>query len=302
MNWKKLGQIIRPDTTLFWNQTHAMMPTPDRIDGDVYRVYFSGRDKSNVSYIGAIIIDIKQPQKVLEITKEPVLTPGELGCFDDNGVTPSCLVNDNDRKYLFYVGWKPRCTTRMSVVAGLAISENGGDSFKRASRAPILRRTDMEPYGIMTAPCVIKEGDRWRMWYVSGKEWVHPDLPRYDIKYAESMDGLNWEQHALVAIPSRDDKESALARPCVVKDRGVYRMWYSHKDAGDDYTIGYAESEDGLHWERKDKEAGISRSASGWDSKMIEYGYVFDHDGEKYMLYNGNTYGKEGAGLAVLEE
>jgi len=34
---------------------------------------------------------------------------------------------------------------------------------------------------------------------------------------------------------------------------------------------------------------------------MIEYPYVFDHGGEKYMLYNGDSYGRTGFGIAVLE-
>lgn len=302
MNWEKIGQIIVPRKDMFWNQTHAMMPTSDHVEGDVYRIYFSGRDSSNVSYIGAITIDITRPDRVLDITNDPVLSPGALGCFDDNGVTPSCMINLPDRKYLYYVGWKPRCTTRMGVVAGLAQSLDGGKTFSRVSRAPILRRTDKEPYSIMTAPCVIREGDKWRIWYVSGIEWVHPDLPRYNIKYAESANGIEWDQQAVVAIDSRDNLESALARPCVIKDGEIYRMWYSHKDAGQNYTIGYAESEDGISWERMDHNAGISRSESGWDSEMIEYGFVFEHKGVKYMLYNGNNYGANGAGLAILAE
>ncbi len=34
---------------------------------------------------------------------------------------------------------------------------------------------------------------------------------------------------------------------------------------------------------------------------MIEYPFVFDHAGERYMLYNGNGYGASGIGLAVWE-
>jgi hypothetical protein len=33
---------------------------------------------------------------------------------------------------------------------------------------------------------------------------------------------------------------------------------------------------------------------------MIEYPFVFDHQGRRYLLYNGNDYGKTGVGLAVL--
>ncbi|MDR0233611.1 MAG: hypothetical protein LBI31_02235 [Zoogloeaceae bacterium] len=36
--------------------------------------------------------------------------------------------------------------------------------------------------------------------------------------------------------------------------------------------------------------------------EMIEYSIVFDHGRQRYMLYNGNGYGKTGFGLAVLEQ
>ena len=302
MKWEKFGQILAPQISLFWNQSHVMLPTADHIEGNLFRIYYSGRDKDNRSHIGALTIDLLEPSKVLEVSEQPFLSPGQLGCFDDNGVSPSCIVNLGDRKLLYYIGWKPRCTTRMSVVAGLAESVDSGKSFARVSRAPILRRTDSEPLGIMTAPWVLRDGGLFRMWYVSGLEWVHADLPRYNIKYAESKDGVNWIQNAVVAIDSRDSKETSLARPCVFKDNDIYKMWYSFKYAGADYVMGYAESKDGIIWTRMDEHVGISRSASGWDSEMIEYGSIFVHRGSKYMLYNGNAYGRNGAGLAILHE
>jgi hypothetical protein len=77
-------------------------------------------------------------------------------------------------------------------------------------------------------------------------------------------------------------------------------MWYSRR--GESYRIGYAESADGLSWERRDAEAGIDVSSAGWDAEMICYPFVFDAEGERWMLYNGNGYGASGIGLAVLEE
>jgi len=35
-------------------------------------------------------------------------------------------------------------------------------------------------------------------------------------------------------------------------------------------------------------------------AESIEYAHVFDHKGSLYMLYNGNSYGKTGIGLAIL--
>jgi hypothetical protein len=299
MKWKKLGLIIQPRKDMAWMRTHAMVPTADHNQGDIYRIYFSGRDDLNRSLVGYADIDITNPGKILKIADKPVLELGELGCFDDNGVTPSWIVNHEGKKYLYYIGWRPRSTTRMSVIAGLAVSIDGGLNFKRVSRAPILRLTDKEPFSILTAPCVLKEGFTWRMWYVSGFEWANPDLPRYNIKYAESKDGLLWEQRAIVCIDSSAKEETALARPCVLKENGKYKMWYSYKKEGSTYRIGYAESDNGIDWMRMDERVGIDVSESGWDSEMIEYAFVFKHQGNRYMLYNGNGYGTNGIGLAV---
>jgi hypothetical protein len=102
-----------------------------------------------------------------------------------------------------------------------------------------------------------------------------------------------------VCIDYGSDDEYAIARPCVVKTGDGYRMWYSYR--GDAYRIGYAESADGLEWERKDAEAGIDVSSEGWDSEMIEYPFVFEFGDDLFMLYNGNGYGATGIGLAVLD-
>jgi hypothetical protein len=85
----------------------------------------------------------------------------------------------------------------------------------------------------------------------------------------------------------------------VIKEGGGYKMWYSYR--GQSYRIGYAESSDGIHWDRRDSQVGIDVSDSVWDSEKIEYPFVFDYGGDRYMLYNGNAYGKTGFGLAVLE-
>ncbi len=299
MKWIKKGLIVSPQKNLWWMQTHAMLPFAEIIKDNICRIYFSGRDKNNRSHIGYVLADINSSFKILEYSKEPVLSLGKLGCFDDNGVTPSWVVNYNGKKYLYYIGWNKASTVRMGLIMGLAISEDNGLTFHRYSSAPILERTDKEPYAILTAPCVLFDKDIWKMWYVSGIGWVNPDLPRYNIKYAESNDGIKWDRKGIVCIDFKVD-ENALARPCVIKENGIYKMWYSYK--GDNYRIGYAESRDGITWGRLDKQAGIDVSKSGHDSEMIEYAFVFNHKGKKYMLYNGNDYGKEGIGLAVLEK
>ena len=302
MKWKKLGQIITPEkVNREWMVTHAMDPTVDHIEGDLFRFYFCGRNTENQSLIGYVDIDINDPTKILRSPVEPTLGLGSLGAFDDNGVTASCIVNHEGKKFLYYIGWKPRSTTRFGLMTGLAISEDGGENFYRYSKAPILNLTDREPYSILTAPYVLKDEKEWKMWYVSCEGWIHADLPTYNIKLATSQDGIKWEQDGIVCLDFKNEEETALARPCVQKDNGIYRMWLSYKTLSQAYRIGYAESEDGINWERMDDIVGITTSVDGWDSEMIEYPYVFEHKGIKYMAYNGNGYGINGAGLAVLE-
>jgi len=302
-HWIKKGLIIEPKTVnRSWMVTHAMDPTVDHLEGDIFRIYFCGRNKDNQSLVGYADIDINEPSKILRTPEKPVLGLGELGCFDDNGVTASWIIKHGRKKYLYYIGWKPRSTTRFGLMTGLAVSDDGGETFKRVKRSPVLQLTDKEPFSILTAPCVLKQGNLWRMWYVSCVGWVNPDLPKYNIKYAESDDGVNWNQNAIVCIDFKSKNETALARPCVLFEDGIYKMWFSYKTETTTYRMGYAESPDGIKWERLDELVGIDVSKSDWDSEMIEYPYVFNHNGRKYMVYNGNGYGVGGIGLAVLEK
>jgi hypothetical protein len=80
-------------------------------------------------------------------------------------------------------------------------------------------------------------------------------------------------------------------------------MWFSYRSGkpGQKYRIGYAHSTLGANWELRLADTGIDVSESGWDSEMIEYPFVFDHKGQRFMLYNGNAYGRTGFGLAALE-
>ena len=138
------------------------------------------------------------------------------------------------------------------------------------------------------------------MWYVSGVRWEMVNgRPRhfYHIKYAESPDGVDWRREGVVCIDFLDG-EYAIARPSVVHDRDGYRMWYCSR--GEAYRIGYAESHEGKRWQRRDEVGGLPASTTGWDSEMTAYPFVFDHAGTRYMLYNGNKFGKTGIGLAVL--
>ena len=301
MKWVKKGLIFKPEAQHEWVTTHAMLPVADRISGDRYRIYFSGRDKLNRSLTGYVEIDINNPRNILKLSPQPVLGLGSLGAFDDNGVSPTWIVNHKDQKYLYYFGWNKGSLVRAAEVSGLAISRDGGETFQRFSRAPVIDRTDAEPYQILVISCILIEGKTWRMWYDSADEWRTPELPRYNIKYAESTDGINWVRKGIVSVDYKSRDESRVSRASVIKEDGIYKMWHCYAMNSGGYRMGYAESADGYQFDRKDDSLTIQASPSGWDSEMVCYPCVFDHNGQKIMLYCGNGYGMTGFGMAVLE-
>jgi hypothetical protein len=300
MRWIKQGLVFCPQGEHDWMHSYAANPVVEHIEGSLHRVYFSCRDRENRSSIGFFDVDLRFPQTIVSLSSQPVLSPGAPGYFDDSGASVACLVGLGNQKYLYYTGWNLAVTVPWRNSIGLAVSAGGDDRFQKYSPAPICDRSAVDPFSV-SYPWVMYTGSRWKMWYGSNLSWgtAHRDM-QHVIKYAESHDGIHWDRQGSIAIPLLGTEEWGVARPCVIKDNDLYRMWYSSR-FGETYRIGYAESQDGITWIRKDDEAGIDVSASGWDSQMIEYACVFDFDGDRYMFYNGNGFGKSGMGLAILE-
>ena len=302
MKWKKKGLIFQSKGQYPWMQTHASLPVVEYLKEDIFRIYFSPRDLKNHSHIAYIEIDIFNPKDIICISEKPVLTPGKLGAFDDSGVMASSIINHQGKKFMYFLGWNQAVTVLYRNAIGLAVSNDNGKTYHRLYEGPIVDRSRTEPY--FTASCeVMIENDIWRMWYLSCTGWVQRETgpsPYYHIKYAESKDGVNWKRDGTVCIDYKNEDEWATATPRVRKEGDLYKMWYSYRGVKP-YRIGYAESKDGVNWQRKDDQVGIDVSVEGWDSEMIEYPFVFEHKGTKYMFYNGNEYGKSGLGYAILE-
>jgi hypothetical protein len=304
MKWTKLGRVFAAEGQRRWMVSHASVPMPEHIRDDLFRIYFSPRDEKNRSHIGYVVIDISRPQDILEISETPALSPGALGAFDDSGAMCSWLLCRDGQRILYYIGWTLGVTVPWGTAIGVAYGNLADPPiFERRFAGPIIGRSICDPF-FAAGPFVLIEGTAWRMWYLSGIGWAEGPkmpVPRYNLRYAESQDGIHWQTTGRACINHKYPGEVAIARPCVIKDADIYRMWFCYR--GDDfgYKVGYAESPDGLTWERLDHQVGLEHSKSGWDSEMTAYPTVFDHKGDRYMLYCGNNYGATGFGLAVLQ-
>jgi predicted GH43/DUF377 family glycosyl hydrolase len=304
MRWRKQGRIYVPDGSKWWAKKYAFPPTPYFLNDEMIRVYVAFCDEHTVGRIGYVDILADDPAKVLKVSDEPVLDIGQPGAFDENGVLPTSIVQVDDKLYLYYVGYQLGLKVRYFQFEGLAISDDGGNSFKRALRVPVTDRSDAEMLN-RTSAFVRLRNSQFEMWYVGGSEWTTVNgkaLPMYNIRYLASPDGVNWGKEGRVCIDYNNDDEHAFGKPFIFEDGSLQRMLYSIRTRSKGYRLGYAESVDGFNWTRKDAEIGIDVSDAGWDSQMIAYSSLVRHKNKVYLFYNGNNLGESGFGYAELEQ
>ena len=121
--WKLCNSFVLPEVRPEWWQSHAQLPTPILLDKKI-RVYVMARDRSNQSRVGWIDLCSEDPRIVLGISQEPALSLGDLGCFDDMGVAPSCVVKEQGILYLYYVGITARKSVSLDYFIGLAVKSS----------------------------------------------------------------------------------------------------------------------------------------------------------------------------------
>jgi hypothetical protein len=302
MKWLKHGVVWTPPGTQWWARTHATCPTPIWLDDQTLRVYVQCRDEHNVGRIGFVDLDPGDPRKVIRESAEPVFDIGLPGSFDDNGVFPTSVIRVPDgRLFMYYVGFELCHRIRYRLLTGLAISTDNGNTFQRAQATPVLERSPDEQL-FRCGPWVECEGDRFRMWYVAGSEWETIEgkqMPIYDIRYAESDDGMQWPAKGHVVMPVALENEHGFGRPVVRHHPDGYRMFYSiRKRHPARYRLGYAQSRDGLTWQRLDADMGLDVTEGAWDGEAISYGIDIEAGGRTWLLYNGNDFGGTGFGIA----
>ncbi len=301
VRWEKIGKILplRRDIKWLRSLAGASFACQSQDNPHIFDLFVTGMAINRRSLIGIVKLDMRQ-LKIIEVASTPVMKLGIRGTFDEDGTSYPYIVKFEDKYLMYYTGWVRSVSVPWMNGLGLAISNNGV-SFKRYSRAPIIHRDDKDYIGIGSS-CVLRDEEGFKMWYTRFDRWGKNPTDHkhhYNIKYAESNDGINWVKYNSICIGFKDKSEYAIAKPCVMKLYGKYLMWYSYR--GNFYKIGFAISDDGVSWTRKDHLAGISVSEHGWDSEMICYPFVFPYEKFLYMLYNGNGYGASGLGLARIE-
>ncbi len=300
--WTKRGLVF--DTVRQgvggWMRHSALTPTPYRLDDELIRVYAGFRDADGVSRIGYVDVRADDPASVVRVSAEPVLDIGRAGCFDDNGVILGDLVDAPGGLHMFYVGFQRVAKAKFLAFTGLAVSGDGGHSFRRTRETPVLDRAPGRST-IGAVHSAMHENGRWRLWYAAGDDWEiigGQPFPRYHIRHVQTDD--------LAAIPCADQaclrpqgSEYRIGRPRVYRRDGRYVMYFTRGNVDGEYFPGVAFSDDGIVWERRDQALGIALSAAGWDSRTLCYPALIRQRDQLLMFYNGNDMGVDGFGVAV---
>jgi len=301
--WERLGRIVQSDGQRDWMRSHAQMAHAEDLGGSLVRIYFTCRDASNRSNIAWLVVDLNQPDRILELASAPLMVHGPVGAFDDSGVMSSWMVKTGGERRFYVIGWNIKTLVPLHNSIGLAIGPGEGNPrIDQRIAGPVLERNPVNPYYV-SCPCVLRDGDQWRMWYLSGLGWkIGEGAPasRYTVWHARSTDGVHWIPDPDACLDFIHPGELAIARACVVRDPALWRMWHCYRGETFGYRIGYAESDDGQAWRRRDDYLCLAPSGSGFDSTMTCYPFVFDQMGERWMLYSGDGFGQGGMGLARL--
>lgn len=299
----KLGQIYDPSLKSSHPKlaTHASNPVPVLISGDTYRIFFNARDFANRSSVGAIDFNLADLE-VLTVYDKPFITYGEKETFFSEGISLGNFFKFKNKKFLSFMGWKTYDDKSWRGEIGILTLKNDFSVDKIYDEPIIKIDKKFDPIS-MSYPWMMEVShEHLFAWYgstIGYDKKNHEMIHKIHGAYSENV--MTWKKLGKVTIDSHKLYQM-YSRPCVVMDEtGKYELWFSAKSGPtNSYRIEYAKSSDAKNWKLSNTPIDLTVSEKGWDSEMIEYPYVFWHKEKKYLLYNGNDYGKTGFGIAEI--
>jgi|TARA_B110000046_G_scaffold185992_1_gene231126 hypothetical protein len=315
-NWKKYGKIFDPTHFEVFSYCNEFAQSPQVLQLDNgFRVYYSTREPDEtgkfLSHIAYVDFD-KEFSKILGKAENPIIALGELGTFDEHGIFPINPLQVGNEVYAYSCGWSRRKSVSVETSTGLAVSKDGGKTFLKNGLGPVFSSSLNEPF--LVGDSFVKIfNNKFHMWYIYGLRWMENSQEEparvYKIAHAISDDGISWERNGKLCIPDKIGEDECQALPSVEFYKDQYHMVFCYRaaigfrtDPSKGYRLGYAISNDGINWKRNDDFGGVDTPSGEWDRNMRCYPHLFCKNGDLFLLYNGNQFGKYGFGLAKLED
>ncbi len=256
-----------------WESSDVLNPSVVRFRGALWNMYsgFDGRTWHTGIATASDPLTWKKDGRVLS----PGPEPWEGGYIAANG---AALVHGGVLRYYYQAGDPPRI--------GLAASSDGRAWNRHGN--PVLESGPLGSWDERGAgdPYVIESGGALVMFYV-GMDRAR----RQRLGVARSIDGVHWIKLRTNPILQVGDDgafdENGLGEPAVWASNGHYWMLYTGRDRREFRRIGFAESLDGVHWQRSSRAPLLAGEENAWDSMVVCDPTVLPAGGGVHVWFGG---------------
>jgi len=215
-------------------------------------------------FFGLTVVEAAEPEIRIQFRKlagsaaeGAAIELAPAGSFADRWMTCPTLLKDGNRYRL----WFSSFYDTLHEPGGIGEAESDdGVVWRRANKPALtLGPAGSLDAGQVLAPEVLRDGDRWLMWYTGmPNEGRTSGIGYYRVFLATSKDGHEWHRAnngmpVLDVGPRDSPDEVQAATPSILKTETGYRMWYAAWSPRWNHTICVANSSDGVQWRRENE-------------------------------------------------
>ncbi|MCK4817990.1 T9SS type A sorting domain-containing protein [bacterium] len=175
--------------------------------------------------------------------------------------------------------------TGMALLIFMTLNSYAQTNWTKHPDNPIMTGAAGTWYEDVSNPSILIEQDTFKMWFRG-----YPDAnAMFQIGYAWSTDGINWNIHPHPVIPvgwpGAWDRYRSIGT--ILRANDTLKMWYIATPNFSNYSIGYAWSLNGIAWNLHSGPVLEKGPPGYWDENNVYGGSVY-YDGTVYrMWYDG---------------
>lgn len=306
-NWIKYynNPVFKPGPRGSWEEKSVDCFTVGIFEGK-YIMWYVGTPQSLNSQIG--LATSSDGINWTRCPENPVLTLGPPGSWDNAILLCQHIIFDEEEN--FYKMWYVGGNSQAIFGIGYATSPDG-IHWTKYSGNPVLNATEPWEGSLLEGQAVIKTPTGYQMWYGG----INAQTDKSSIGLATSYDGIHWTKYPENPVFTPDNPKRwdgySVDTPDIILDEGLYHMWYRGWKRPDGISwIGYATSQDGVHWERDPNNPVLLTSPvpGSWDNYQLYRSRIILGTNRKARLgtivdrmwFTGRTYAlKAQVGFAI---